>query len=266
MAKTIFENGTYILTEFLNAIFGGGAKSAWLPGTAYAAGKIIKLSGGEILRAVVGGVSDVSEPDAPATLRDTVVDNSVTWALFGGHQHDDLSIDGSAPKVLLTSAAEVSGTLPLANMSTHSHNGTQATKINLATAAEVTGVLPAANVDLSGKADTASIDAIVASGNFNATFPTNKVLTFYYQKRASGLVKVWWGDLTGMDSNNSQAASGYPVPVSIRPTVNRLMVCLNNGSRGAYIEFGTDSSINIYPMDNTTVFTALYGYVAEYLI
>lgn len=101
MAKTVFVQGTYILANWLNAIFGGGAHKVWVANQAYDAGVVIKLSGGAVLRAIVGGVSGTEEPAAPGSLRGTVADNTVTWELFGGHLHDGKNMDGSAPKVII---------------------------------------------------------------------------------------------------------------------------------------------------------------------
>jgi len=99
MSKTVFAQGTYILANWLNSIFGGGAHKIWTANTTYAAGIVIKLSGGEILRAIVAGISGTEEPAAPGSLRGTVVDNTVTWELFAGHLHDARAMDGSAPKI-----------------------------------------------------------------------------------------------------------------------------------------------------------------------
>ena len=101
MAKTIFQAGTYIMSNFLNSLFGGGAGHFWQANTAYSAGDIRKLSGGEVLRCIVAGISDsTTEPTAPGALRGTVTDNTVTWELFGGHLHDGKAMDGSAPKIV----------------------------------------------------------------------------------------------------------------------------------------------------------------------
>jgi hypothetical protein len=184
MAKSIFINGTRVLSKWLNSIYGGGAKDVWAAATVYAAGDVIKLSGGEILRAIaVTGdfKSGATEPTAPGALRGTVVDNNVTWELFGGHLHDGLSIDGSAPKVLLTSAAEVTGLLPIANI-----------------------------------AET--IDNIVSSGSFPATFPTAQTMTIYYQLFQSGIVRMWWNGITGLVSGTDHQAAGGTLPAPIRPT------------------------------------------------
>jgi hypothetical protein len=116
MAKSKIISGTTVLSKWLNAIFGGGAKDVWAATTAYAAGDVIELSGGEILRCIGAGTSDVSEPTAPGELRGTVSDGTITWELFAGHLHDASDMDGSAPKILLTSAAEVTGLLPIENM------------------------------------------------------------------------------------------------------------------------------------------------------
>lgn len=75
MAKTLFANGTVVLSTFLNTIFRG----------------------------------------ASAT----------------GSRHDGQDVDGHLPKINLSADAgavkqEVTGTLPLANMATHTHNGTDA--------------------------------------------------------------------------------------------------------------------------------------------
>ncbi|OFB37974.1 hypothetical protein BA059_16900 [Mycolicibacterium sp. (ex Dasyatis americana)] len=54
------------------------AAEVWVTATAYTAGDIVKLTGGEILRATVGGTSDAAEPTAPA-VGATVTDSTVTW-------------------------------------------------------------------------------------------------------------------------------------------------------------------------------------------
>jgi hypothetical protein len=68
-----------------------------------------------------------------------------------GARHDGAAEDGNLPQINLSADAgavkqEVTGTLPLANMATHAHNGTQASKVNLSAAAEVQGTLPLANM------------------------------------------------------------------------------------------------------------------------
>ena len=76
-----------------------------------------KLAGGACLRAIaITGdyKTGATEPTAPGTLRGTVVDNNVTWELFGGHLHDGKAMDGSAPKV---AAGEViGGLLPIGSI------------------------------------------------------------------------------------------------------------------------------------------------------
>lgn len=52
---------------------------AWVATTAYAVGDHVTLTGGEILEATVAGTSGATEPTAPATVGDTVVDGDVTW-------------------------------------------------------------------------------------------------------------------------------------------------------------------------------------------
>jgi hypothetical protein len=147
MAKTEFLSGTNVLTNFLNAIFGGGAAVEWAPGTAYAQGTIVKISTSECLRVLTAGTSGSTEPEYPVH-GFSVVDNTITWQGFGGHLHDSLDIDGSARKLQLTGAAEVYGQLPIANQVEHAHSGAsgQFAKINLSSAANVTGLLPLANI------------------------------------------------------------------------------------------------------------------------
>lgn len=146
MAKTKFINGTTILSKWLNAIFGGGAKDLWAASTAYGAGDLVEITGGYLLRCIVAGTSGTVEPTLPSGLRQTVVDNTATWELFAGHLHDGNNFNGSSPQVDLTLAREVTGVLPLANMATHQHNGTQMAKVRLGDALDVDGVLPVANV------------------------------------------------------------------------------------------------------------------------
>lgn len=54
------------------------AASVWAATQAYALGDVVKLTGGEILRASVAGTSAASAPTAPA-VGATVVDGTVTW-------------------------------------------------------------------------------------------------------------------------------------------------------------------------------------------
>ena len=105
----------------------------------------------------------------------------------------------------------------------HTHDGADtdghSAKIDLAAAANVTGVLPAANVDL------ASADPITASGTFVATFPTSKALTINYQKRTSGLIKLWWGERDAVDSSDTQTPtlSATLDSLGIKPTTTRII-------------------------------------------
>jgi hypothetical protein len=147
MSQTGFANGTIIKSKWLNSVFGFGTGTIWQSNTAYEAGDVLRTVAGEILRALNNGTSGSVEPTAPGTLRGTVTDNDIVWELFGGHLHDGGSRDGSAPKVLLTSAAEVSGTLPVANQVEHVHSGAvgQFAKVDLGAAINVTGQLPVAN-------------------------------------------------------------------------------------------------------------------------
>jgi hypothetical protein len=147
MSQTGFANGTIIKSKWLNSVFGFGTGTIWQSNTEYEAGDVLRTVAGEILRALNNGTSGSVEPTAPGTLRGTVTDNDIVWELFGGHLHDGGSRDGSAPKVLLTSAAEVSGTLPVANQVEHVHSGAvgQFAKIGLGAAINVTGQLPVAN-------------------------------------------------------------------------------------------------------------------------
>jgi hypothetical protein len=229
-------------------------------------GDIIKLSGGAILRAIAiagDGTTGSTEPIAPSNLRGTVVDNNVTWQLFGGHLHDGLNADGSAPPVLLTGAAEVTGSLPVANQVEHVHSGAegQFAKINLDGAANVTGVLPAANVG--------GIDAITATGTFNATFPTGKTVTINYRifSGSSPLIKWFWSDLTGMDLSASQAASGKPVPEALQPGNQRRFSAQGNGANtGIYFLIEPDGSLQLSADDSSSQFTTLYSGVGEYVL
>jgi microcystin-dependent protein len=116
MSKSAFVSGTTVLSKWLNSIFGGGAAAPWAANTAYAVGFLIAVTGGKVFRAIVAGTTGSSQPTWPSTIRDTVTDGGVTWELFKGHLHDNGEMDGSCPKVDLTSANEVTGVLPAANV------------------------------------------------------------------------------------------------------------------------------------------------------
>ncbi|MCL2219313.1 MAG: hypothetical protein FWC23_05290 [Chitinispirillia bacterium] len=67
---------------------------------------------------------------------------------LGGHRHDGKDEDGSANKINLTNAAEVTGQLPAANQGMHRHTGTPglgATQGKITLSDEVQGILPAEN-------------------------------------------------------------------------------------------------------------------------
>lgn len=55
------------------------ATETWAATTAYTEGDLVKLSGGQSLEALTSGTSGATEPTAPATVGDTVVDGSVAW-------------------------------------------------------------------------------------------------------------------------------------------------------------------------------------------
>lgn len=117
MAKTKFVDGDKMYSAFANSHYAGGAQADWAASTAYAVGALIEPVTGEVWRCVVAGTSDTTEPTwGTPTVRDQVADNTVTWEYYEGHVHDGGDMDGSAPPVLLTSAAEVTGVLPRANV------------------------------------------------------------------------------------------------------------------------------------------------------
>lgn len=121
MSKSAYVNGTVVPSNWVNNVFGGGSKHSWAASTAYSIGQLINVSD-DIYRCIVAGTSDSSAPSWPGspTVREQVTDNTVTWEYFEGHLHDGLDADGSAPKVLLTSGAEVTGLLPAANINIES--------------------------------------------------------------------------------------------------------------------------------------------------
>lgn len=164
----------------------------WTATTVTAAGKIIFVTGNKAMRAIVGGTTDSSEPSWPSTIRGTVTDGTVTWEYFGGHQHDGLAIDGSSSKVLLTGAAEVSGTLPVANQDEHYHSADsgQFGKIN-----PITHILGA------------------TSGVFSLVFPNTVFST-------EQTVSVFWRKDT-----NILSGTGYPSVVTL--SVSALLATSN---------------------------------------
>lgn len=66
--------------DFNGRALGFSNPSAWVQTTAYALNSMVRLSGGAILQATVGGTSVTgSAPAAPAAVGGTVTDNTVTW-------------------------------------------------------------------------------------------------------------------------------------------------------------------------------------------
>jgi hypothetical protein len=238
MAKSIFINGTRVLSKWLNSIYGGGAKDTWAAATVYAAGDVIKLSGGQILRAksVTGDYkSGATQPTAPGALRDTVVDNNVTWELYGGHLHDGSAIDGSAPRVLLTGAAEV------------------------------TGVLPAANV-VNPFGDTLDYE----EGIFNVVFPypiftAEKTMAAAYRilkPITTGIpyiVTVWLSGITGTSNATGFITTDHPIPSNARPSTDLIFKKCKVWDNGALVEGTCEITLAgdvIFRVGDNTNFTA----------
>ncbi|MBN1130282.1 MAG: hypothetical protein JXA71_14920 [Chitinispirillaceae bacterium] len=219
MPKTKFISGSTVFSKWLNTIFGGGA-ATWQASTAYAAGDVIELSGGEMLRCTIGGTSGSSEPGVPGALRATVADGSVTWELFGGHLHDEKAFDGSAPKVLLTGAAEVTGTLPVANQVDHTHDGSQRAKIHQynhidgVTEGDISLVFP------------------------NTQFTTEQTIAARYRRHQaleSGKPDVIWLSIkrfTATSNGTGFGTSAQPLPTTIRPPDDIKIPCIiiDNGN------------------------------------
>lgn len=66
-------------TEVIAMFAAATPPPAWEATTAYSLGSFVTLTGGETLEATTAGTSDATEPAAPATVGDTVVDGTVTW-------------------------------------------------------------------------------------------------------------------------------------------------------------------------------------------
>jgi len=141
MAKTKHVRDDILYSRFVNSVYGTGANLVgsyasdtdrkWQGTTVYKPGDFVEPTAATTLwRCVVGGTTGATEPawGTPST-RGTVTDGTVTWERYDGHLHDGRDMDGSSPKVLLTGAAEVSGTLPLSHVEQHP-SGTIAAKIS----------------------------------------------------------------------------------------------------------------------------------------
>ncbi len=112
-------------------------------------------------------------------------------------------------------------------------------------------------------------ETIVASGSFNAIFPTSKTLAINYVKFASGVVRIWFNSLTGMVDEVTHEASGTPVPATIIPTANRRIKGLDVvGTVNKIYEmvFYSTGVVSIRAEDLTTTSTGVYSNVLHYFI
>lgn len=109
---------------------------------------------------------------------------------------------------------------------------------------------------------------VVSSGSFTATFPTAIDATFYYIKYSNSIVKLWWNIITGITSNKTHVASGTPLPASIRPSEQKLHLCMSNGVAGIgliqYLSFDGTGGMAFYAVDDSTAVTQIFGGSMEY--
>jgi len=146
-----------------------------------------------------------------------------------GHVHDGTDVDGHQPKILLTAAAQVQGYLPSANV-----------------------------VGLDGETER---------GTFDAIFPSGKTLIVSYRKYSGviPLIKIFWPDLSGLTSDTSHVAAGTPVPVSIRPTNNRIVATIEYGNAGVLGDIRMLASGGMQ-FNSLTVTTTIDSKVVEYVL
>ena len=123
---------------------------------------------------------------------------------------------------------------------------------------------------------TAGVSALLGtSGSFNAVFSSAKTVAFNYIKYASGLVRIWWPDVTGLSTSSSNE-SDASIPSSILPSSSRVSF-LYTGATGSPSIFGSpsvpvgrivfkqsNSKITFYNVDES--FTVVYAGIAEYFI
>jgi len=80
---------------------------------------------------------------------------------------------------------------------------------------------------------TAGVSALLGtSGSFNATFNSAVVVSFNYIKYASGLVRIWWPNITGLvsDTINQSTADVLTTPVLLPSATRNFPVCLGLSS------------------------------------
>jgi hypothetical protein len=168
----------------------------------------------------------------------------------GGHKHDGQDDDGHAQKISLTT--EVDGVLPLANMASHTHNGTQAHLINLVT--HITGKLSLLNQWASIEEFDVTFQGFASSTvapciGFLSDTIVVPVFGSITQSVNLRIAKVLMSRFSGTSNAISFAAAAGSIPAPYRPVIGEKAVStpllINDEWYSGMVAFDTDGSIRV---------------------